>query len=45
MLGDRLNQVQRFDGAVDLEVDVLETAGHRFEGSIVFRWLQSPLRR
>ena len=35
VLGDRLNQVQRLDRAVDFEMHILETAGHRIERSIV----------
>ncbi len=45
VLGDRLNQVQRVYGAVDFEMHILETAGHRIGRSIVSRWLQSPRRR
>ena len=45
VFGDRLNEVQRVYRAVDFEMHILETAGHRFGRSIVSRWLQSPLRR
>ena len=42
---DRLDQVERFYRAVNLEMHILEAAGHRVRRSIVSRWLQSPLRR